>query len=495
MALRKPIRYQWRLFIPLVAMLWFIIIALALFQYEREKTYRTQRVNDELRLINSRIIASYDQDIDLAPFMNFIAKYYENSVLNGIRVSIYDERGELLYCVGTPIPRYTSENLPPELADATEKGAGTAFRRSDENDKDNPYYYFGARTSSDGKIYVHTAMPYTLSLTQSMAVDESLWIIIIALAAIVSVIAYFTTRYLGKNISLLHDFANRAASDKDFNIDDDFPHDELGDISRQIISLYREKMEANERSEREHRIALKANEEKMRVTKQLANNINHELKTPVGVIKGYLDTLAGHPEMDEASRERFIEKAQGHMSRLCNMLNDLSSITRLEEGGAGVMKERVDFYDLLSNVSAEIESIKLNNGVRFEFDVPIDCYVLGNYNLLYGMVVNLIRNADFHSKGTMCAIKLIGDNSREYRFSFYDDGTGVGEEHLPHLFDRFYRIDKGRSRKVGGTGLGLPIVKNTVLVMGGTIKVRNRQPHGLEFVFSLSKWMSASGKA
>nr|WP_303429335.1 hypothetical protein [uncultured Muribaculum sp.] len=92
MALRKPISYQWRLFIPLVAMLWFIIIALALFQYEREKTYRTQRVNDELRLINSRIIASYDQDIDLAPFMNFIAKYYENSVLNGIRVSIYDER-------------------------------------------------------------------------------------------------------------------------------------------------------------------------------------------------------------------------------------------------------------------------------------------------------------------------------------------------------------------------------------------------------------------
>ena len=276
MALRKPISYQWRLFIPLVAMLWFIIIALALFQYEREKTYRTQRVNDELRLINSRIIASYDQDIDLAPFMNFIAKYYENSVLNGIRVSIYDERGELLYCVGTPIPRYTSENLPPELADATEKGAGTAFRRSDENDKDNPYYYFGARTSSDGKIYVHTAMPYTLSLTQSMAVDESLWIIIIALAAIVSVIAYFTTRYLGKNISLLHDFANRAASDKDFNIDDDFPHDELGDISRQIISLYREKMEANERSEREHRIAIKATEEKISVTKQLTNNKTNE---------------------------------------------------------------------------------------------------------------------------------------------------------------------------------------------------------------------------
>ena len=442
MALRKPISYQWRLFIPLVAMLWFIIIALALFQYEREKTYRTQRVNDELRLINSRIIASYDQDIDLAPFMNFIAKYYENSVLNGIRVSIYDERGELLYCVGTPIPRYTSENLPPELADATQKGAGTAFRRSDENDKDNPYYYFGARTSSDGKIYVHTAMPYTLSLAQSMSVDESLWIIIIALAAIVSVIVYFTTRYLGKNVSLLHDFANRAANDKDFNIDDDFPHDELGDISRQIISLYREKMEANERSEREHRIAIKATEEKISVTKQLTNNINHELKTPVGVIKGYLDTIADHPEMDEASRTRFIGKAQEHMERLCNMLNDLSTITRLEEGDSGVMRERVDF----------------------------------------------------HSHGTDCGIKIVKQNSREYVFSFYDNGNGVEEEHLPHLFDRFYRIDKGRSRKVGGTGLGLPIVKNTINVLGGYIRVQNYKPHGLEFRFSLMKWTANPNK-
>lgn len=494
MALRKPISYQWRLFIPLVAMLWFIIITLALFQYEREKTYRTQRVNDELRLINSRIIASYDQDIDLAPFMNFIAKYYENSVLNGIRVSIYDERGELLYCVGTPIPRYTSENLPPELADATEKGAGTAFRRSDENDKDNPYYYFGARTSSDGKIYVHTAMPYTLSLTQSMAVDESLWIIVIALAAIVSVIAYFTTRYLGKNISLLHDFANRAASDKDFNIDDDFPHDELGDISRQIISLYREKMEANERSEREHRIAIKATEEKISVTKQLTNNINHELKTPVGVIKGYLDTIADHPEMDEASRTRFIGKAQEHMERLCNMLNDLSTITRLEEGGSGVMRERVDFHELVFNVAAELKNINLTNGIKFTFDIPLDCYVVGNYNLLYGMLINLIRNADFHSHGTDCGIKIVKQNSREYVFSFYDNGNGVEEEHLPHLFDRFYRIDKGRSRKVGGTGLGLPIVKNTINVLGGYIRVQNNKPHGLEFRFSLIKWTANPNK-
>ena len=104
------------------------------------------------------------------------------------------------------------------------------------------------------------------------------------------------------------------------------------------------------------------------------------------------------------------------------------------------------------------------------------------------------RNADFHSHGTECGVKLISENKREYRFSFYDNGTGVGEEHLAHLFERFYRIDKGRSRKVGGTGLGLPIVKNTINVMGGAITVSNRPEGGLEFRFTLLKWTEEAAK-
>lgn len=488
MGLKKPISYQWRLFFPLVAMLWSVIIALALFQYEREKEYRTTRLNDELRLINSRIINAYENDLDMEPFMRFLAQHYEHSVLKGIRVSVYDDQSNLLYCIGTPIPGMHNQSLPPELAEATVKGHGTALRKSDV-EVDNPYYFFGARTSKDGKIYVHTAMPYTGAISERITVDQSLWVLIIILAVGATLIAYFSTRYLGKNVRLLHEFANRAANDREFtNQDYEFPQDELGSISRQIVTLFREREEAIERSEREHSIALKVTEEKIRVTKQLSNNINHELKTPVGIIKGYLDTMADHPEMDEASRTRFITKAQEHMERLCNMLNDLSSITRLEEGGKGLMREKVDFHELLSNVENELKNIKLTNGLTFSFNVPPQCNVIGNYNLLYGMVTNLIRNSDFHSHGTMCCLALVGENSREYRFKFYDDGTGVEEEHLAHLFERFYRIDKGRSRKVGGTGLGLPIVKNTVNVMGGTIRVLNHKPHGLEFVFTLLKW-------
>ena len=83
---------------------------------------------------------------------------------------------------------------------------------------------------------------------------------------------------------------------------------------------------------------------------------------------------------------------------------------------------------------------------------------------------------------------MIAESERYYTFSFYDNGTGVGEEHIPRLFDRFYRVDTGRSRKVGGTGLGLPIVKSTVEALGGTITVRNRSTGGLEFFFTLEKW-------
>ncbi|MCM1504217.1 MAG: HAMP domain-containing histidine kinase [Muribaculum sp.] len=490
MASKRRISYQWRLFFPMIALLWVTIGTLVYFRYKSEKEIRTEQLNDDLRLINSRVIMAYESDIDIEPFMRFISKYYENSEFNGIRMSVYDAVGNLLYCIGAPIPREIDGEITSELNEATVNGAGTNLRR-DSTDKDKAYYFFGARRSSDGKIFVHTAMPYTSAIKQTLAVSNDTWIVLVAVLIATTLISYFSTRYLGKNIKLLHMFANRAAKGEPLGREYGFPHDELGDISREIVKIYRERLAATERSEREHKIAIRATEDKIKTTKELTNNINHELKTPVGVIKGYLDTIAEHPEMDEASRTRFIQKAQEHMTRMCNMLNDLSSINRLEDGASGVMKEKVDFHEIVANIKTELEIVKIGD-LKFEYDMPPGIYINGNYNLLYAMVMNLIRNANFHSHGTVCGIKLIRENNHEYTFSFYDDGTGVSEEHLPHLFDRFYRIDKGRSRKMGGTGLGLPIVKNTINVQGGAIRVQNRQPHGLEFIFTLIKWSAQS---
>ncbi|MDE7237440.1 MAG: HAMP domain-containing histidine kinase, partial [Paramuribaculum sp.] len=126
--------------------------------------------------------------------------------------------------------------------------------------------------------------------------------------------------------------------------------------------------------------------------------------------------------------------------------------------------------------------------MKFDYDIPVNCHVKGNANLLTSMLNNLAKNAILHSHGTTMGLKLVVESKRFYTFSFYDDGIGVKDEELPRLFERFYRIDAGRSRKGGGTGLGLPIVKNTVEAHGGTMSVHNRTNGGLEFVFTLHKY-------
>ncbi|MDE6367533.1 MAG: HAMP domain-containing histidine kinase, partial [Muribaculaceae bacterium] len=142
---------------------------------------------------------------------------------------------------------------------------------------------------------------------------------------------------------------------------------------------------------------------------------------------------------------------------------------------------------LIYNVANDLEVSDINGSMEFDWQIPFDTYVRGNYTLLNNAVMNLVRNAAKYSKGTRMQLRLTGRTDKEYTFSFADDGTGVGEEHIPHLFDRFYRVDEGRARKSGGTGLGLPIVKSTFTALGGDIYVRNIKPHGLEFVFTLPK--------
>ena len=126
--------------------------------------------------------------------------------------------------------------------------------------------------------------------------------------------------------------------------------------------------------------------------------------------------------------------------------------------------------------------------MTFTYSVPDDCFIKGNYSLLMGAIMNLVKNSVAYSKGTRMDLHLLTENHRFYTFVFADDGVGVPEESIPQLFERFYRVDKGRSRKAGGTGLGLPIVRSSLNTIGGSISVNNAETGGLEFVFTLQKW-------
>ena len=229
-------------------------------------------------------------------------------------------------------------------------------------------------------------------------------------------------------------------------------------------------------------------EEQVRLKRQLTQNIAHELKTPVSSIQGYLETIVSNENLPREKMEIFLERCYAQSNRLTRLLRDISVLTRMDEAANMIDMEKVDISVLVANIVNEValeleeKHITVVNALRPRIQLR------GNYSLLYSIFRNLMDNAIAYA-GTNIRINIscFREDENFYYFSFADTGIGVAPEHLNRLFERFYRVDKGRSRKLGGTGLGLAIVKNAVIIHGGTISAKNNQGGGLEFVFTLAK--------
>lgn len=489
MVLKKRINYHWRLFMPIAFMLCVVFGLIIWYQYKREADYRAEIINKQLDLLDSGVLDAYERDVSLRAFLNFTQQYFKGSMFEGVRLTVYENHGPMLYSLGTPIPLQVESMIKDTSGEYDEDG----FRGLGQDLDDGVAPYFYSRVMSpDSAIIVYTAMPYTEKLHDAIDIDSQVWIVIAGCLLLTLFVTYYSTRMLTRSVTLLKDFAYRAATGTRFTGLDKFPRNELGDISREIVTLYRERGNAIELIKKERKVAVRAIEEKARVTRQMTNNINHEIKTPVGIIRGYLESIIADPGMDEATRKRFLERMLANVERLSNLLNDVSTMTRLENGSDKIAVDCVDIHEMVYQIDNDLPANNLAGDMEFTFDIPINCLVTGNYNLISGMICGLIRNAAMHSGGTKIGFRLISESERFYVFSFYDNGSGVGEEHIPHLFERFYRVDTGRSRKAGGTGLGLPIVKSTVMSLGGTISVHNRSVGGLEFIFTLPKWTEST---
>ena len=482
MGLKRQIKYHWRLFLPLLALIWLIVIVLGVWMYNTERSLRVNNIRTQVDFVAARILDTYEKNVDPTAFLNFVEEFYiKDDLFDDIRVSVY--RGDSLVCnIGEVI----------ELPDTINYYGNEALVRG-YNDKidesryhDNFYYrVIDSKTQKDMKVY--TMLPFSARLLQASKVSTSIYLILVAVALLATFLAYIMAHRMGHTIRVLRDFALRARSDPSFVPSSDFSHDELGDIARQIIMFYRERTRGLIKLKREHQVAMHALEEKNRIRRDLTNNINHELKTPVGVIKGYLDTINSHPEMDEQSRNHFLKKVSEHVDRLTQLLEDLSSITRLEDGTKMINTEPVDFHEVVFQAVNDLEESGFLGEMEFNYDIPTYCRVVGNTSLLTAMINNLTKNAVAYSKGTECNLILTGKDDDFYHFVFYDNGVGVKEESIPHLFERFFREDSGRSRKKGGTGLGLCIVQNTIEALGGSISAANRDGGGLLFRFTLRR--------
>ena len=220
---------------------------------------------------------------------------------------------------------------------------------------------------------------------------------------------------------------------------------------------------------------------------QLTENIAHELKTPVSSIKGFLETVLTN-KVDRSRLFEYINRAYSQTCRLSDLINDISLLTNIEEAASLYPIEIVDLRQVVNSAIEDLKDRINENHIDIQMNIPENIELQGNNVLLYSVFRNLIENVINHAgNNIVVSIEKYMEDQQHYYFSFSDTGVGVPEQDIPRLFERFYRVNKGRDRKAGGTGLGLAIVKNAILFHQGDISVKNRKEGGLEFLFSFKK--------
>lgn len=229
--------------------------------------------------------------------------------------------------------------------------------------------------------------------------------------------------------------------------------------------------------------------EKNRVMKQqITSNISHELRTPLTAILGYLETLLSADDIDNETRTLFITRTRDQADRLAELLDHISVLNKLEEGSGFYEIEKVSIRETVNEVVDSLRMRIEESGATIKINISEDVSINGSVVLLNSVFQNLFDNTlNYAGANVNISLSMYFEDENFYYFRYSNDGRSIDEKHLARLFERFYRVDKGRSRKLGGTGLGLAIVKHAVQFHKGDINVKNLSGGGIEFVFSLSR--------
>lgn len=476
MASKSRLSYHARLFLSLLTFAWSIVICFLVFQYLREKQFRTESLHSQLQIYNALLLESVEEGL---PYEDYIASH--RLPFEHLRITIITQQGAVIYDNSIDIGGMGNHHNRPEIQQAVKTGAGYHIGRHSESDGK---VYFYSATSGNGYI-VRSAIPYSPTLRELLNADWAFLWVMLLVTLLLSFVGFFATQRLGQTIIRLNRFAEAAERGEMY--DEEFPHDELGEISQHIVSLYNRLQQTIADRDIQHAAVLRQEKEQIRLKRQLTNNINHELKTPVASIQVCLETLLSGTSLSAEKQHDLLERSYANCQRLRHLLSDVSLITRLDEGTLQIQKEVVLLNDIIADIVEDMQMRAEGERMTIDVDLPEGLEVEGNLSLLSSVFRNLVDNAVAYSNGTTISIRLLEATVTEYKLCFEDDGQGVGEEHLPLLFERFYRIDKGRSRKAGGTGLGLSIVKHAILFHGGHIVATNKPTGGLCFTFSIKK--------
>lgn len=451
--------FQLRILLLLLGSCWLLAGTFMVFQYHREKEYKTGMMNTRLQMHNARLLDDLRKGEPIGNIVSRISSPTEN-----LRVTLIGRDGKVIYDSSGATPT-SDHNTRPEVRAARVKGEGYAIERVSE--EDNTTYFYSALAGDDGMV-VRSAAPYTHSLVEFLAIDRTILFIMCGMTLVISIIGLLATHKVTVSIRRLNQFAERAGNGDSIYEGYSFPHDELGSIAANIVKIYVQR-------DQQHRETIRLEQDKARLKKQLTNNINHELKTPVASILVSLDLLDDHPDLPETKKRELMGRIRGNAGRLSALLKDVSTITRMEDGQGMIDKKRIDLTALINDIADEARP---RTEMQIDVNVP-RLWINGDRMLLESIFHNLIDNAISHSEGS--EIHITADEAGN--FKVWDNGKGIDARHLPHIFERFYRVDDGRARSTGGTGLGLSIVKNAVAVHGGSIRAVSTK--GLLFEFNL----------
>ena len=447
-------------------------VAFTMFQHFREKQYKID--NLEIRL------QSFNESMDDALYYigrndeQILSGYVKRTNIPDLRVTIITPKGKVVFDnMRKDYANFANHANRKEVRNALKYGYGSEIGRKSAT-LNREYFYSATYFKKDGFI-IRSALPYDNNLTETLKTDQHyIWFSLTAII-ILTLVLYKFTGPLGRNITKLRSFASKADHNESLDTEDlmEFPGDELGEIAEKIIKLYKRLQ-----STRKEQDVLK---------RQLTQNIAHELKTPVASIQGYLETILNNPGINEDMRLQFMQRCYAQSQRLTALLQDISTLNRMDDAPDMIDFTRVNISQTVKDIIKETSLQLSQKQMTFNDMLPDDIVIKGNQSLIYSIFRNLTDNAiAYAGVGTEITLSAV-DNGKEWKFVFKDNGVGVPYKHLARLFERFYLVDKGRSRKMGGTGLGLAIVKNAVLLHKGMIKVENRKEGGLMFTFFLQK--------
>ncbi len=462
---KKRIPFSQGLFWSVFSIFLGFTICFIIFQYQREREYAQEKLNSVLSNYNYQIHHRYQltENVDL-----LIRQFIEEIPQKDLRVTIIDPSGKVIYD-NTGIDIYDNHNDRSEVRLARQNQEGFAIRSSGSTGR----RYFYSASNKDGYIY-RSALPYDPYVKDILSINKDF---IYFMGFMVLFFFFVLSRFtfsIGKTISKLRDFARNVEDGILPEVEYTFSNNELGDISHNIITLYHQQQ------------AIK--EDEIRRKRQLTQNVAHELKTPVSSIQGYLETILTNPDLTEDKKDYFLERCYAQSSRLTDLLRDISVLNRLDEASDLFELADISILKLLTEIETECLQEMGDKKITSEINISGNPIIHGNYSLLYSIFRNLYDNTiAYAGEGSHITITSLREDSEFYYFSFSDNGVGIDAEHLSRIFERFYRVDKGRSRKMGGTGLGLAIVKNGVLFHKGQISVQSSPGKGASFNFSLKK--------